>query len=147
MTMLAWLLLWIIICSVLAPLLGVLLDLAGFLCSAFFYLLGDALAWLFRKILQAGAFLFSAITARAHWQRKQSRNREYEQAPRTDAPCFDPYRSAREILGLPESFSKEEFIKAYRKAIRRAHPDCGGTTERAQAVNEARERIAARHCW
>ena len=56
----------------------------------------------------------------------------------------DSYLEACDRLGLKEPFTPFEFKAAYRRAIAEAHPDRGGTTQQAQAVNEARARILER---
>ena len=45
---------------------------------------------------------------------------------------------ARAILGLPEGAGKEAVDAAYRRLIRFAHPDQGGTTGLAAQLNAAR---------
>ena len=57
------------------------------------------------------------------------------------------YEQAVQVLGLPPVFTQAEMIKAYRRAIRAAHPDAGGSTKAAQAVNAARKTILAYRGW
>lgn len=42
-----------------------------------------------------------------------------------------------EVLGIPYTADNDDIDRAYRAAIRNAHPDLGGTRERAAKVNEA----------
>lgn len=42
-----------------------------------------------------------------------------------------------EVLGISYTADKEEIDRAYRAAIRNAHPDIGGSPEKAARVNEA----------
>lgn len=57
------------------------------------------------------------------------------------------YASACALLGLSERCERDALIKAYRLAIRTAHPDRGGSTQQAQAINKARARIARHNGW
>ncbi|WP_366409652.1 J domain-containing protein [Novosphingobium sp. 17-62-19] len=43
------------------------------------------------------------------------------------------------VLGIPRTASRAEIEAAYRDKIRTAHPDTGGTTEAASAINRARD--------
>ena len=70
-----------------------------------------------------------------------------EPEPSGPEPQQDSYGDARATLGLPETFTEGEFKRAFRRAIHAAHPDKGGSTAAAQAVYEARERIAQVHGW
>jgi hypothetical protein len=50
----------------------------------------------------------------------------------------------REVLGLPDVFSREQLMDAYRKAARETHPDSGGSHEqflRIQAAYETLEKL------
>ena len=48
-------------------------------------------------------------------------------------------REARELLGLPERFSKKELSSAYKRAAKESHPDTGAPPWRFRAVREAYE--------
>ncbi len=50
---------------------------------------------------------------------------------------------ARQILGLPERFSRKELSSAYKKAARENHPDVGAPSWRFRAVREAFEYLSA----
>ena len=50
-------------------------------------------------------------------------------------------REARDILGVPDRASTEEIVAAYRRLMRTAHPDHGGSTVRAAQLNAARDRL------
>jgi hypothetical protein len=50
-------------------------------------------------------------------------------------------REAREILGVDETAGRAEIDAAYRRLMRRAHPDHGGSTGLATQLNAARERL------
>lgn len=44
---------------------------------------------------------------------------------------------ARQILSLPESYDEDMLKTAHRKAVKKAHPDLGGTQEDMIRVTEA----------
>ncbi len=48
---------------------------------------------------------------------------------------------ARQILGVGPSASREEIQAAYKRLIRLAHPDSGGTVGLAAQLNAARDRL------
>jgi hypothetical protein len=48
---------------------------------------------------------------------------------------------ARSILGVDAAAGRAEVQEAYRRLIRRAHPDLGGSTGLAARVNAARDRL------
>jgi hypothetical protein len=52
---------------------------------------------------------------------------------------------AYEILGLQRGATAEEIRAAHRSLMKRAHPDQGGSAERAARVNAARDRLLNRH--
>ena len=58
-----------------------------------------------------------------------------------------PYARAVHLLGLDGEFSQAEFKRAFKRAIKAAHPDQGGTEARARAVTNAREIIRKHHGW
>ncbi len=51
----------------------------------------------------------------------------------------DLVKAALLLLGLPPHFTRTELDAAYKRAIKKAHPDTGGSAEQAQAVNAARD--------
>jgi hypothetical protein len=53
-------------------------------------------------------------------------------------------REAREILGVEEEAGRAEIDAAYRRLMRRAHPDHGGSTGLASQLNAARDRLLGR---
>jgi fatty acid desaturase len=50
-------------------------------------------------------------------------------------------REARSILGIGPEAGEDEIEAAYRRLIRMAHPDTGGTTGLASQLNAARDRL------
>lgn len=58
------------------------------------------------------------------------------------------YRAACRVLGLPESgFTRQQLITRHRALIQAAHPDKGGSHERAAALNAARDLIKHMKGW
>lgn len=51
----------------------------------------------------------------------------------------DLYQAALTLLGLPPTFTRAELDAAFKQAIKKAHPDAGGSVDQAQAVNMARD--------
>ncbi len=83
-------------------------------------------------------------------QEHEARFEEEEPEPeqKAKAPFRTPYEAACWFLGLePNSFDKATFKKAYRSAIRTAHPDAGGDLEHAQTINRSADIIRAAHGW
>lgn len=65
-----------------------------------------------------------------------------------DEPCEQEatqsrYERALELLHLEHGFSAGELKRAYLNAIKDAHPDAGGSEDLAQAINAARDFLAA----
>lgn len=50
---------------------------------------------------------------------------------------------AIQILGVPLDYTREDIIAAFRHAVKRAHPDMGGTAEMFRLFVEARDRLLA----
>lgn len=75
------------------------------------------------------------------WQRRAREEANAEAA----LARIDGWEAACELLGLsPDTVTKAGLSRAYRKAIRAAHPDLGGSPARAKAVNIARDLIRER---
>ncbi len=53
-------------------------------------------------------------------------------------------RTARAVLGLAEGASSAEIEDAYRRLMRRVHPDHGGSTGLAAQINAARDCLLGR---
>jgi len=59
----------------------------------------------------------------------------------------DDYQRALELLGLQADCTLEMLNRAFRKVMETAHPDKGGTHDRALAANAARNLIKTRNGW
>jgi curved DNA-binding protein len=58
-------------------------------------------------------------------------------APRMSGGDIRTARQARQVLNLPETASVEELRRAFRAAVRKAHPDRGGDAESLRRVIDA----------
>tara|TARA_R100000935_G_scaffold58898_1_gene99278 strand:+ start:4985 stop:5500 length:516 start_codon:yes stop_codon:yes gene_type:complete len=86
----------------------------------------------------------SAFEAEPEWQRR-GREEAREDAAIARINGWEP---ACQLLGLPvEGFTKAQLSRAYRKAMRTAHPDLGGSPARAKAINIARDLIRKQQGW
>jgi hypothetical protein len=54
-----------------------------------------------------------------------------------------PLAEARALLGVPANFTKDDVIAAFRREVKKAHPDVGGTEEMFRKLLEARDRLLA----
>ncbi|KAB0268251.1 hypothetical protein FEZ63_06010 [Microvirga brassicacearum] len=52
---------------------------------------------------------------------------------------------AYQVLGLQPGASLDEIREAYRRLMKKLHPDQGGTAHLAARVNQAREVLLSRH--
>lgn len=74
---------------------------------------------------------------------------EQDDGPEPPAP-HEPraLETACRILGLTEgAFTRDDLKRAYRQAIRAAHPDLSGNTEDAARINRARDDINTHYGW
>ncbi|MCB9959693.1 MAG: hypothetical protein H6843_13940 [Rhodospirillaceae bacterium] len=55
--------------------------------------------------------------------------------------------SAVRLLDLPTGFDQAALNRAFKRAMQRVHPDCGGSTAQAQRVNLARDLIRDARGW
>jgi hypothetical protein len=52
-----------------------------------------------------------------------------------------PMAKAMALLGLSGDYTKDDVLRAFRRAVKRAHPDVGGTAEMFTALVAARDRL------
>jgi predicted lipid-binding transport protein (Tim44 family) len=104
------------------------LSVAAFAGAAFAGLRG---AWEISIILTILG-LWTVTTARINAAR----------APRTPPPSSKMSEAeARSLLGVDADATEDEIEAAYRRLMRMAHPDTGGTTGLATQLNAARDRL------
>ncbi len=85
-------------------------------------------------ILRGEPFLALGLVVAAAWLGTLGRR------SRPAAPVMDA-GEARAILGVGAEAGREEIEAAYRRLMRRAHPDAGGSAGLARQLNAARERL------
>ena len=85
-----------------------------------------------RRAGQALAPLFRPAIERIKPQDPEEKMREL-------TALSNSLKDAREILGLPETFSKDDLKGAYRSAAKLVAPESGGTEGLLRAVNLARD--------
>jgi hypothetical protein len=72
------------------------------------------------------------------WQRRYGAN--FAGAP----PVMQmPLAAALELLGLSGDYTKDDVLAAFRVAVKKAHPDVGGTAEQFRELVAARDRLLA----
>jgi hypothetical protein len=54
-----------------------------------------------------------------------------------------PLEDARLMLGLPADYTREQVLAAFRRKVKAAHPDAGGTAEMFRLLVRARDRLLA----
>lgn len=155
---------WCLLCLVLAEVVPLLLEFLWYgLCwlleclgVALGYLLtllarlvvwGARLGW--RGLVMGGLFL--GLLIQEWWrgpayedeEEDESADEDEEEDESPEASCA----AARTLLGLKPDFTRAALNRAYKKAMKSAHPDAGGSTRKAQAVNAARELLMRTRGW
>jgi hypothetical protein len=54
-----------------------------------------------------------------------------------------PLAEAMRLLGVPDNFTREDILAAFRREVKKAHPDRGGTAEQFRELVTARDRLLA----
>ena len=54
-----------------------------------------------------------------------------------------PLADAIALLGVPQNYTRDDVIAAFRREVKKAHPDLGGTAEMFRKLVEARDRLLA----
>jgi hypothetical protein len=54
-----------------------------------------------------------------------------------------PLAEAMRLLGVPDNFTREDILAAFRREVKKAHPDAGGTAEQFRELVMARDRLLA----
>lgn len=152
---------WCIASMIFAELVPLALEALWYALCYLIECFGVALGYLFKGLFRAIARL-----ARASWRGLRFlalRARELGRGPATEdadeaedtaeepqpapRPAPDPYQVALGLLSLEPGFSRTALSRAYKQAMKHAHPDAGGSTTKAQAVNAARDLLMRAHGW
>jgi hypothetical protein len=54
-----------------------------------------------------------------------------------------PLAEAMALLSVPANYTRDDVMRAFRRAAKKAHPDAGGTAEMFQMLVKARDRLLA----
>jgi curved DNA-binding protein CbpA len=54
-------------------------------------------------------------------------------------------QEAYQLLGLRNGASRVDVARAHRRLMKQAHPDAGGSTQRAARLNQAKDLLTRRH--
>jgi len=110
--------------------------------------IGAALATLlafFRQILPlllkwspAIKQLYQHYQYQKHQQHNANQEYQQNQSPGKNTGNMQR-KEALQILGLDETASRDDIIKAHRKLMQKVHPDRGGSAELAAQVNRAKD--------
>jgi len=84
------------------------------------------------------AALLVAYLNRKHSGWAKAESSEYESAA-TDSTMS--VQQARDILGVLDSATKKDIIKAHKRLMQKMHPDRGGSDYLAQQINKARDTL------
>jgi hypothetical protein len=90
------------------------------------------------KVDQDSIQVLEAYLDRMHGEWRDSGAQHGEPAGSFEEPAMNR-QLALEILGLAESVTREEVVKAHRKLMQKMHPDRGGTEYLAKKINAARD--------
>jgi hypothetical protein len=113
------------------------LSVAAFTAAAFLSMRGG---WGKGVVLVVLGLWMASLVRTPRLQSETSRPR-----PAAGPPVAGPsLAEARSILGVTAEASREDVEEAYRRLMRRAHPDQGGTTGLAAQLNAARDRLLKR---
>ena len=67
----------------------------------------------------------------------------YANADFVPAAMGMPLAEAIALLKVPANFTKDDILAAFRREVKKAHPDVGGTAEMFEALVKARDRLLA----
>lgn len=103
--------------------------------------LAKGVYWVSRE---AGLFLYILLD---EWRRGANTDESADAEPDEEDEAQHAYEAARTLFGLKPAFSRAALDRAYKQAMKRAHPDAGGSTEEAQVINAARDFLMQAEGW
>jgi hypothetical protein len=68
---------------------------------------------------------------------------DYSTAGGAAAIMSMPLTQAIAVLGVPENYTRDDVVAAFRRAVKKAHPGLGGAAETSRLLVEARDRLLA----
>ena len=151
---------WCIASMIFAEVIPLALEALWYALCYLFECFGVALKYLFTGLFRAIGWLakqswrglLSLVQARKSGDGPASADADEGAEAAEDAqpaarPAPDPYQVSLSLLGLEPGFSRAALSRAYKQAMKHAHPDAGGSTRRAQTVNAARDLLLRAHGW
>ena len=91
-----------------------------------------------------GVMFVSSRTGRIAAELEEAWHERYGREPGGAPPAMRmPLDEARRLVGLKPDYTHEDVISAFRRAVKKAHPDLGGTAEMFHKLVEARDRLLA----
>jgi hypothetical protein len=86
----------------------------------------------------------SSRTGRIAAELEEARHERYGREAGAIPPAMRmPLDEALRLLELKPDYTRDNVISAFRRAVKKAHPDLGGTAEMFQKLLEARDRLLA----
>jgi hypothetical protein len=91
-----------------------------------------------------GVMFVSSRTGRIAAELEEAWHERYGREAGAVPPAMRmPLDEARRLLGVPDNYTKEDVLAAFRRKVKKAHPDLGGTAEMFHKLVEARDRLLA----
>lgn len=114
---------------------------------AMLWLLVQLVRLLIRALIMIGRFLAFAMRVLFYLIQDGLRGGQADDQAADEDDEEELYDAALRLLGLPPDYSRAALDVAFKRAIRKAHPDTGGSVDQAQAVNTARDLLLRRKGW
>ena len=149
---------WCVFSMVFAEVVPLLFQALGNLLAYLFEAFAIALKLLFRALFRLIIYLvrsllvvsvFARLYVQECWRGPQAQDDQDDEDEQDEQEtAFGDYEAALALLDLSSDICRETFDRAFKAAIKKAHPDvAGGSVEGAQAVIAAREVINKHHGW
>ncbi len=91
-----------------------------------------------------GVMFASSRTGRAARRFDEMWQHHYGHAAGGVPPVMQmPLAEAMALLGVPANYTRDDIVAAFRREVKKAHPDAGGTAELFRQLVEARDRLLA----
>ena len=90
-----------------------------------------------------GVRFVSSRTGRIAWALEEAWWERYGTAGSVPPVMQMPLADAIALLGVPQNYTRDDVIAAFRRAVKKAHPDLGGTADDFRKLVEVRDRLLA----